>query len=118
MRILKLILRRALIPVVLVKQKSWLRKFSQAKMIYPKYNENNKLTLGDLFRHRLSSVMHADKTIVLEKGESGIVEVAEEGKHNELVERDGRYARLWGKHIGAAEDKGHQRTSIEGLFDE
>lgn len=83
-------------------------------MIYPKYNENNRLILGDLFRHRLSSVMHVDRIFVLERGEDGFVEVAEEGKHNELVERDGRYARLWRKHIGAAEETDHQQTPIEG----
>ncbi|KAL4759749.1 P-loop containing nucleoside triphosphate hydrolase protein [Aspergillus foveolatus] len=64
--------------------------------------------------HRLSTVMHADRIIVLERGEDGFVQVAEEGNHNELVKRDGVYAQLWRKHIGAVN---HQK-SIEELFDE
>lgn len=39
--------------------------------------------------HRLSTVRHADKIIVIENGV-----VAEEGKHEELLERDGPYANL------------------------
>jgi ABC-type transport system involved in Fe-S cluster assembly fused permease/ATPase subunit len=48
--------------------------------------------------------MQADKIIVLERGKDGFGEVAEEGKHNELLERNGTYARLWRKHIGAVEE--------------
>ncbi|KAL6229869.1 P-loop containing nucleoside triphosphate hydrolase protein [Aspergillus navahoensis] len=65
--------------------------------------------------HRLSTVMHADRIIVLTRGEDGFAQVAEEGNHNELVEQNGVYAQLWRKHIGAVS---HQQTSIEALFDE
>jgi ATP-binding cassette subfamily B protein len=40
--------------------------------------------------HRLSTVMQADKIVVLENGA-----VAEEGSHAELIRRDGGYRRLW-----------------------
>jgi ABC-type bacteriocin transporter len=40
--------------------------------------------------HRLSTVMHADKIIVLHDGV-----VAEEGTHQKLLERRGAYHRLW-----------------------
>ncbi|KAL2811154.1 hypothetical protein BDW59DRAFT_168056 [Aspergillus cavernicola] len=70
-----------------------------------------------IIAHRLSSVKHADKIIVFEKGKDGFGEITEEGSHSKLVEQDGTYARLWRKHIGA-EEKGHQQTSIEGLFNE
>lgn len=40
--------------------------------------------------HRLSTVVHADEIIVLENGR-----VAEEGTHQSLLRRNGRYAALW-----------------------
>lgn len=40
--------------------------------------------------HRLSTVVHADEILVLEKGQ-----VAEQGTHNSLLRRNGRYAALW-----------------------
>lgn len=40
--------------------------------------------------HRLSTVVDADKIVVLDKGQ-----VAEQGTHNELLHQGGRYAQLW-----------------------
>lgn len=40
--------------------------------------------------HRLSTIAEADRIVVLEKGE-----IVEEGTHNDLLEREGRYAQLW-----------------------
>lgn len=40
--------------------------------------------------HRLSTVAEADTIVVLEQGE-----VVEQGSHDELLARDGRYAHLW-----------------------
>jgi len=40
--------------------------------------------------HRLSTVVDADKIVVLEKGV-----IVEEGTHDELLKRDGRYAHMW-----------------------
>jgi ATP-binding cassette subfamily B protein len=43
-----------------------------------------------LIAHRLSTVMHADRIIVLDQGK-----VVEEGTHNELLLRGNHYHRLW-----------------------
>jgi ATP-binding cassette subfamily B protein len=40
--------------------------------------------------HRLSTVVHADRIVVLEAGE-----IAEQGTHAELLERRGTYAEMW-----------------------
>ncbi|KAL4948045.1 P-loop containing nucleoside triphosphate hydrolase protein [Aspergillus filifer] len=57
-----------------------------------------------IIAHRLSSVKHADNIVVLGKGTDGFGEVIEQGKHDELVERDGDYAQLWKKHLGEDKD--------------
>jgi ATP-binding cassette subfamily B protein len=47
--------------------------------------------------HRLSTVRHADKTYVIDRGR-----VVEEGSHEQLVELDGIYASLWKVQTGEA----------------
>jgi ATP-binding cassette subfamily C protein len=46
--------------------------------------------------HRLSAVKQADRVYVFESGK-----VIEEGAHDELIEADGLYARLYGRHQSA-----------------
>lgn len=46
--------------------------------------------------HRLSTVMNADTIFVVSDGE-----IAEQGSHDELLARKGKYAELWSKQIFA-----------------
>lgn len=48
-----------------------------------------------LIAHRLSTVAHADKIFVLEKGH-----IVESGKHQELIEQKGLYYAMWRQQIG------------------
>src|SRR3989338_5168135 len=50
-----------------------------------------------LVAHRLSTVAHADKIYVLEKGM-----IVEEGRHEELLQGGGLYAALWRQQVAAA----------------
>ena len=43
-----------------------------------------------LISHRLSTTKDADRIILLENGS-----IAESGTHNELIARDGMYAKMW-----------------------
>ena len=58
--------------------------------------------------HRLSTIKKMDRIIVL--GKEGI---AEEGSHDQLVQKGGTYARLWSLQAGGFADK-----SIEDLLDQ
>ncbi|HVR70841.1 MAG TPA: ABC transporter ATP-binding protein [Vicinamibacteria bacterium] len=48
-----------------------------------------------LIAHRLSTVMHADRILVLERGK-----VVETGRHPELVDRKGLYYAMWRQQVG------------------
>jgi len=50
--------------------------------------------------HRLSTVRHADRIVVLDQGA-----IAEDGAHETLIQQDGIYAKLWAVQTGSAENR-------------
>lgn len=50
-----------------------------------------------IIAHRLSAIRQANRIIALEKGE-----IVEDGGHEQLIEENGLYARLWRKQMGLA----------------
>src|SRR5688572_25736120 len=54
-----------------------------------------------MIAHRLSTVMHADRIYVLERGR-----IAETGRHDELVGAKGLYYAMWRQQVGERRDSG------------
>jgi ATP-binding cassette subfamily B protein len=60
-----------------------------------KINENQKDLIKIMVAHRLSTVAHADRIYVFEKGK-----IIETGKHKELLALGGLYSALWREQVG------------------
>jgi subfamily B ATP-binding cassette protein HlyB/CyaB len=64
-------------------------------------NNMKKISAGRtmfIIAHRLSTVHHCDRIIVLDKGQ-----IIEQGSHAELIKRQGYYARLHQQQVGASD---------------
>jgi ATP-binding cassette subfamily B protein len=61
-----------------------------------------------LIAHRLSTVMHADRIYVLEKGR-----IVESGPHDELLELKGLYYAMWRQQVGERVD-GTMKAALNG----
>jgi ATP-binding cassette, subfamily B, heavy metal transporter len=60
------------------------------QMVHKSFKAMSENKTVIIIAHRLSTIIHADKILVIESGK-----VEEEGSHEELVTKNGRYAQLW-----------------------
>src|SRR5205823_2509665 len=58
--------------------------------------------------HRLASAMHADRIIVLDKGQ-----LVQQGKHEELLAKGGLYKELWEKQSGFVISADGHRAQVD-----
>jgi ATP-binding cassette subfamily B protein len=77
-----------------------------ARTIRDVSRENCRMTV--LIAHRLSTVMHADRIHVLERGR-----IVEQGRHDELLGRRGLYYAMWRQQVGERrDDAGEAREAV------
>ncbi|MBU0706961.1 ATP-binding cassette domain-containing protein, partial [Patescibacteria group bacterium] len=60
-----------------------------------------------LVAHRLSTIAHADRIYVLEKGR-----IVEQGSHSDLLKQGGLYSALWREQIASGNDIGSDKNHL------
>ena len=80
-------------------------------MIYNKFSNKSMLIIA----HRLATVKNCDVIIVLDKGE-----IVEQGTHEELLEKQGEYYRLWEMQQGNFElrDECQEEETVSDTIEE
>lgn len=75
-------------------------------MIYNKFKKKSMLIIA----HRLATIKNCDLILVLDKGE-----IVEQGTHDELLAKNGRYSRLWNMQQGNFTIEDKEETATESV---
>ena len=92
--IARVILKKA--PVVILDEATAFADPENEVLVQKAFTELTKYSTVIMIAHRLSTIRNADKIYVLEHGE-----VAEVGKHDELIEKGGLYSKMWKEYQSA-----------------
>ncbi|KIA93203.1 antibiotic ABC transporter ATP-binding protein [Pedobacter kyungheensis] len=76
-------------PIMLLDEATSALDTESEKLVQEALNNLMKNRTSIVIAHRLSTIQHADKIVVIDKGE-----VVESGSHNELMNKNGLYRRL------------------------
>ncbi|MCR5396639.1 MAG: ABC transporter ATP-binding protein/permease [Lachnospiraceae bacterium] len=87
-------------PVVVLDEATAFADPENEALIQKAFSNLTKDKTVIMIAHRLSTVVNADKIIVLDEGK-----LIEEGAHKELLEKNGMYARMWTDYTKAAQWK-------------
>jgi len=81
-------------PIILLDEATASLDPDNERYIQEAINELVKNKTLIIIAHRLSTIKNADNILVIDKGK-----VIEEGKHNELISKKGKYYKLWKRRI-------------------
>jgi ATP-binding cassette subfamily B protein len=95
----RLVIARAILknaPIIVLDEATAFTDPENEQKIQAAFEELMKNKTAIIIAHRLSTVRGADKIIVIDKGR-----LVEEGKHDELVNSNGKYSRMWQQYTGS-----------------
>jgi ATP-binding cassette subfamily B protein len=95
----RLVIARAILknaPIIVLDEATAFTDPENEQKIQAAFEKLMKNKTAIIIAHRLSTVRGADKIIVIDKGH-----LVEEGKHDELVNSNGKYSRMWQQYTGS-----------------
>jgi ATP-binding cassette subfamily B protein len=107
----RIVIARAILknaPIIVLDEATAFADPENEQNIQRAFEELMKNKTVIIIAHRLSTVRGADKILVIDGGR-----VAEEGRHEDLVNAGGRYSRMWEQYSGAMRWKLTQKEAFD-----